>query len=122
MYPVSIMKHGPARRQRRRLTASKRLRAAVIGEKFFCYMALSVFKVCSSSGAGVVISLKAQETREAQSAWAQPICMWGAFPPPVHGMAWLNYAMGEYLRSIGMQVHIVDLSASSLDRRWFSRA
>jgi len=57
-----------------------------------------------------------------RSESAHHICMLGAFPPPVHGMAWLNYAMGEYLRSIGVQVHIVELSASSLDRRWFSRA
>jgi glycosyltransferase involved in cell wall biosynthesis len=57
-----------------------------------------------------------------QPGSAHQICMLGAFPPPVHGMAWLNYAMREHLRSMGVRVHTVDLSASSLDRRWFARA
>jgi glycosyltransferase involved in cell wall biosynthesis len=57
-----------------------------------------------------------------QSRGAQQICMLGAFPPPVHGMAWLNYAMREYLHSLGIKVHTVDLSAATLDRHWFARA
>jgi glycosyltransferase involved in cell wall biosynthesis len=48
--------------------------------------------------------------------------MMGAFPPPIHGLAWLNYAMREHLRSIGIRVHTIDLSASSLDRRLLARA
>ena len=66
--------------------------------------------------------MKRLKSDDLQPGSVHQICMLGAFPPPVHGMAWLNYAMREYLRSIGVRVHTVNLSAASLDRRWFARA
>ena len=66
--------------------------------------------------------MKRLKSDDLQPGPVHQICMLGAFPPPVHGMAWLNYAMREYLRSTAVRVHTVDVSASSLDRRWFARA
>jgi glycosyltransferase involved in cell wall biosynthesis len=76
---------------------------------------------CPSSRGGTLTSPEGPKSDDTRSASAHHVCMLGAFPPPVHGMAWLNYAMREYLRSMGIEVHTVDLSASSLDRRWFAR-
>lgn len=49
-------------------------------------------------------------------------CMLGPFPPPVHGMAWLNHAMREHMGTMNLEVSTIDLSASSLDRGWFARS
>jgi glycosyltransferase involved in cell wall biosynthesis len=46
------------------------------------------------------------------------ICMVGAFPPPVHGMAMLNAAMHDLLLGTPM---VLDLAPASLRRTWFNR-
>jgi len=47
--------------------------------------------------------------------------MVGVFPPPVHGMAMVNAAMCEHLRSRGAMPLVFDLAPASLRRSWFNR-
>lgn len=49
------------------------------------------------------------------------VCMVGAFPPPVHGMAMINAKMYEHLCSRGGSPLVLDLAPSSLNRDWFNR-
>jgi glycosyltransferase involved in cell wall biosynthesis len=49
------------------------------------------------------------------------ICMVGAFPPPVHGMAMVNAAMYEHLCSRGVVPLVLDLAPASLRRSWSNR-
>ena len=41
----------------------------------------------------------------------------GAFPPPVHGMAMVNFYIFEQLKAYGLNPVIFDISGDSLDRR-----
>jgi glycosyltransferase involved in cell wall biosynthesis len=45
------------------------------------------------------------------------VCLLGAFPPPVHGMALVNAAVRDELARHGARVIILDIAAASLDRR-----
>ncbi len=45
----------------------------------------------------------------------------GPLPPPVHGMAAVNAAVADQLRSIGASVLVIDVAASSLDRAVWAR-
>lgn len=49
------------------------------------------------------------------------ILMAGAFPPPVHGMAAVNAAVRDRLRATGVELLVIDLAASSLDRGLLAR-
>jgi glycosyltransferase involved in cell wall biosynthesis len=49
------------------------------------------------------------------------VCMVGAFPPPVHGMAMVNAGMYEHLCSRGVVPLLLDLAPVSLRRSWFNR-
>lgn len=49
------------------------------------------------------------------------LCMVGAFPPPVHGMALLNDAMYEHICDRGNFPLRLDLAPASLARTWFNR-
>jgi glycosyltransferase involved in cell wall biosynthesis len=72
------------------------------------------------------LKLTKQESGMAVSKTCLPskpkTCMLGPFPPPVHGMAWLNYAMREHMGTMNLEVSTIDLSASSLERGWFARS
>lgn len=47
--------------------------------------------------------------------------MVGAFPPPMHGMAAINLAVLNQLKAAGGSPHVINISASSLDRSLISR-
>lgn len=52
------------------------------------------------------------------SAW---LFLVGPFPPPVHGMAVVNQAIADRLRSAGRRCHITDVAARSISRHWWPR-
>lgn len=49
------------------------------------------------------------------------VCMVGAFPPPVHGMAAVNKAMWDALREAEVEPRVINLAAFSLNRSLRSR-
>ena len=49
------------------------------------------------------------------------VVMVGAFPPPVHGMAAVNFAVSRALQKSGAQVTVINLAAPNLKRTLFSR-
>jgi FkbM family methyltransferase len=51
-----------------------------------------------------------------------PVCMLGAFPPPVHGLAVVNSKMRERLERAGEAPLVLDIAVASLDRRFVARA
>ena len=60
------------------------------------------------------------------AACGSPVCshtviMVGTFPPPVQGMSAMNAAMRDLLIERGAHPLVLDLSPSTLDRRWFMR-
>jgi glycosyltransferase involved in cell wall biosynthesis len=49
------------------------------------------------------------------------VCMLGAFPPPVHGMAMVNAGMYKHLCRRGTLPLVLDLAPASLERGWLNR-
>lgn len=49
------------------------------------------------------------------------IHMVGSFPPPIHGMSLVNNAIKEKIISLGIQPIVINLSALSLSRKWYTR-
>ncbi|MEX2643687.1 MAG: glycosyltransferase family 4 protein [Acetobacterales bacterium] len=50
-------------------------------------------------------------------AASRVLCI-GPHPPPVHGQATINAAMGAAMRGRGLETVVLDTAAPSLDRRW----
>jgi len=63
----------------------------------------------------------AVDDSKGKGGYSNGIYIVGAFPPPVHGMAMLNAAMCDHLRSRGCVPVVLDLSPASLSRGWINR-
>jgi glycosyltransferase involved in cell wall biosynthesis len=70
---------------------------------------------------GVQVSRGDQPGKKSPTRRESGICMVGAFPPPVHGMAMVNAGMYGHLCGRGVAPLVLDLSPASLERTWFNR-
>jgi len=56
------------------------------------------------------------------SSHAEPsVIMVGTFPPPIHGMSWINESVRRDLLADGHDVRVINVAAKSLDRGLVSR-
>ena len=56
------------------------------------------------------------------AAAAEPaVIMVGTFPPPIHGMSWVNESVRRDLLADGHEVRVINVAAKSLDRGLISR-
>lgn len=73
------------------------------------------------AGKGQSHRLMRVPTNQRQQSPSSGICMVGAFPPPVHGMAVVNAAVYELVRDRVGAPTVLNLSADSLRRTWSRR-